>query len=196
MLNTTSSAVNGVPSWKRHVRAQLELPGGRVQRLPGQGELRHDRQVGIDIEKLLVDLHGCAVAVFSGFECGSMVDAPPDTHGEAQHVLRRGRAGEHQETRESAKAERAGTMRLCMAGASHGSRERGSFAERSRQEPTERAELKSPVKIRASDRADQLDLAGGARCRRQPSRPCGVLAYLSAPGRTGLREGMPVEAGP
>ena len=42
-----------------HVRAQLELPGGRVQRLPGQGELRHDRQVGIDVEQRLVDLLRC-----------------------------------------------------------------------------------------------------------------------------------------
>lgn len=41
---------------KGNVRAEFELPGGRVQRLPCQGELWNDRQVGIDVEQRLLDL--------------------------------------------------------------------------------------------------------------------------------------------
>ena len=36
--NTASSAVNGVPSWKRHALAQLEAPGRGIDRLPRQGQ--------------------------------------------------------------------------------------------------------------------------------------------------------------
>jgi hypothetical protein len=58
ILKTTSFAKNGVPFVKSHVRTKLELPGGLVQRLPGNRKLRDNLQVRVHVEERLVDLFG------------------------------------------------------------------------------------------------------------------------------------------
>lgn len=79
---------------KSHVRAQLELPGRWVQRLPHSGELRNDREVGIDVEQRLVDLLGCPLVVFHRIRMRIHGGRTSVLTREPQHVLRRGRAGD------------------------------------------------------------------------------------------------------
>jgi peptide/nickel transport system substrate-binding protein len=81
---------------KGHARAQLELPGGRVQRFPGQGELRDDRQVGIDVEQRLVDLLRGHPVVARSIRMRINRDRATGYAREAQHVFRRGRPAERE----------------------------------------------------------------------------------------------------
>ena len=55
---STSSAVNGVPSWKLDVLAQLEAPHGRRGLLPLGGERRHELELLAAADQRLVDVAG------------------------------------------------------------------------------------------------------------------------------------------
>jgi hypothetical protein len=73
--------------------AQVELPMGRVEDLPARSELRHDRQVGIDIEQRLVDLVGRSPVFLGGKGVGIHRGGQGVQARKPQHVLGRGRVG-------------------------------------------------------------------------------------------------------
>ena len=72
------------------VPAQLELPGGRIDQPPRQGQPGHDLQVGINPDQALVDLselgEGGPLIEAMGVDGRRAADARP-----AQHVFRSGR---------------------------------------------------------------------------------------------------------
>jgi hypothetical protein len=89
-----------------HARAQLELPMRRVEDFPGRGKLRHDRQVGIDIEECLVDLEGRSLVVFDSVGMGVHGRRPGVLAREAQHVFGRGRGGDGERSEHGEAGER------------------------------------------------------------------------------------------